>query len=478
MEWKVQAEREREKTSMVSRDARIRGHSVHVKKQTVQREGERAIMKGSSKKRGLNTELHSVLKSDNVNLLRIQARRGGNPYLDEQSGSKEHGSSELREARGLPRARISSHWYAPGEIVAQAEQLRSVERKRIAEEERAQQTARAEELERRRRVQEGEEPDDYERVYFTAVEDVPSIEWWDQPYYKNGELHQKYSLDYEKLGEDEDSDEEDPEDIEHDAFPSIRYIQHPVPIERARAAEAIPKVFLTKQEQKKARRNRRKIVRQEREEKIKLGMEPKPEPKVKLSNMMSVYENSANITDPTQWEAIVRKQVADRKRVHLEENQRRHEESVKRKKTEPLDKNAPKNNCCVYIFDEIKNPTIRYKININGKQLHLKGCCLHIQEQGGVIIAFGDEKSIRFFDKLVMKRLKWAEPYVDKSSGDTVSCNGKITKVWQGVIDDCPFSGWFMLNCKSAADLNGVLLQQDALAFVPSGLLFRHTPTK
>lgn len=67
---------------------------------------------------------------------------------------------------------------------------------------------------------------------------------------------------------DEDfiSDEGDVEEI----HPSIRYIQHPVPI-KVEEVKIKDKIYLTKKEQKKVRRNTRKLIRQEKEEKIKLA---------------------------------------------------------------------------------------------------------------------------------------------------------------------------------------------------------------
>lgn len=419
------------------------------------------------KGRGLNRELHSVLTLDNVNLLKFQGRRGGNPYLqDLQQGP-------------VPKKRVSSHWYAPGEIVSHAEELRRQEAERLEEEKRSQEVRRQQELEHARLVEAGEIPAKHEEVYLKDLSEVPEVEWWDLPFIgSDGQPHKKYAMDYSGLDPEEESDSED--EADEDMYPSIRYIQHPVPIEKPRdTAGMTARIFLTKKEQRKARRNNRKLLRQEKEEKIKLGLEPKPEPKVKLANMMSVYENDANVADPTQWEAIVRQQVADRKRKHMEENERRHQESVKRRKqaSDSSSSNGANNNlheysCVVYMFDEIKNPSVRYKLKMNAKQLKLKGCCLHIDDGRGILIALGDEKSIRFFDKLVTRRINWNEPYTDKTTNEVVHWNGNLKKVWNGLIgpDECKFRGWFMLKCNDSNQLTDVLRQQDATVFLPSGV--------
>lgn len=54
-------------------------------------------------------------------------------------------------------------------------------------------------------------------------------------------------------------------------------------------------------------------------EKVRLGLEPPPEPKVKIGNLMRVLGNDA-IQDPTKMEAHVRKQIADRLKKHAQDN--------------------------------------------------------------------------------------------------------------------------------------------------------------
>lgn len=75
------------------------------------------------------------------------------------------------------------------------------------------------------------------------------------------------------------------------------------------------KVYLTTKEKKKIRRQNRKEVLKEKTEKIRLGLEKAPEPKVKISNLMRVLGNEA-IQDPTKMEAHVRKQMAERLKKH------------------------------------------------------------------------------------------------------------------------------------------------------------------
>ena len=67
------------------------------------------------------------------------------------------------------------------------------------------------------------------------------------------------------------------------------------------------------QERKKLRKQRRREEEKEKQEMIQFGLIPKPEPKVKMSNLMRVLGSEA-VQDPTKVEAHVRAQIADRQK--------------------------------------------------------------------------------------------------------------------------------------------------------------------
>ena len=67
------------------------------------------------------------------------------------------------------------------------------------------------------------------------------------------------------------------------------------------------------QEKKKLRKQRRREVELEKQEKIQLGLMEKPETKVKISNLMRVLKTEA-VQDPTKMEAHVRAQMAERQK--------------------------------------------------------------------------------------------------------------------------------------------------------------------
>jgi U4/U6 small nuclear ribonucleoprotein PRP3 len=71
--------------------------------------------------------------------------------------------------------------------------------------------------------------------------------------------------------------------------------------------------MLTKLERKKLRRQTRNEAQKETQEKIRLGLQPPPEPKVRMANLMRVLGNEA-VQDPTKVEAHVRAQMAKRQK--------------------------------------------------------------------------------------------------------------------------------------------------------------------
>lgn len=78
-------------------------------------------------------------------------------------------------------------------------------------------------------------------------------------------------------------------------------------------------VFLTKKERKKLRRQNRRETWKEEQEKIRLGLEAPPEPKLRISNLMRVLGTEA-VQDPTKIEAHVRQQMAKRLKAHEDAN--------------------------------------------------------------------------------------------------------------------------------------------------------------
>lgn len=393
------------------------------------------------RRRGLQTEINPVLLSSNPNLIKTQYQ-GQNPYLSPP------GQNDVKIRRRYERG---LQFHERGEVSAAIER----ERSRLKEQELARQKEKELEAqrqeERRALVAKGELPDTSigEEKYIPG--EVPAVEWWDRDFLNEQlEILPKYTTE---AADDASSDEED----EH---PSIRYVEHPVPI-RSETSKPVSKVYLTKDEQKKIRRNRRKLKREEKDTRIKMGLDPKPDPKVSLRNMMHVYENNSNISDPTSWEHIVRQQVAQRRQKHEEINAKRHEEALEKRKAKTI---APGDHCKVFSFQNLSNPRIRYKLKTNARQLSLRGLCVRVGNDGsGVIVVVGSEKSCKFYDKLVTRRIKWDESYEDQQTNELVDMTGNHSmKIWEGELKNPSFGPFFMKVCEDEDEMREVLRQRNA----------------
>ena len=80
--------------------------------------------------------------------------------------------------------------------------------------------------------------------------------------------------------------------------------------------------MLTKKEQKKMRRQRRKAELEDKRDRQKMGLIPPDPPKVRLANLMKVLTSDA-VADPTKVEAKVRREVDMRRKRHEVDNEER-----------------------------------------------------------------------------------------------------------------------------------------------------------
>ena len=247
---------------------------------------------------------------------------------------------------------------------------------------------------------------------------VPDIEWWDQLLIQ--------SHDYENW------------EVRPGAISNL--IEHPIqlkPMESSRTVH-VP-MFLTKKERKKLRRQNRREAWKEKQDKIRLGLVPPDEPKVKLSNLMRVLGNEA-VMDPTKVEAQVRAQVAKRKADHENANASR--------KLTPAQKKA-KNcrkiqedttagvNVAVYRVKNLMNPAKKWKLEKNATQLFMSGTVVLYQDIN-IVVVEGGPKQLKKYRQLMLRRIKWSEDtYTDK---DGTEHNNKAELVWEGQTKQRSFS--------------------------------------
>ncbi|ODQ45398.1 hypothetical protein PICMEDRAFT_171878 [Pichia membranifaciens NRRL Y-2026] len=286
------------------------------------------------------------------------------------------------------------------------------------------------------------------------AEPPPYIEWWDVPFLKNG---MRRGCRYEGCGEEvvtyKDENSED--------NPITSYIQHPVPIEAPweRLIPTPKPLFLTKQEQKRLRKNRRMLLMKEKQDRIKLGLDAAPKPKVKLKNLMNVLTNET-IRNPTEVEMRVRQEIQERADEHermnaerkLNKEERRHkvEQKVEQDRSRGI-------YSCVFVVQRLVNPKHLYKVDMNAKQLMLTGACLRLRRGRSLVIVEGGLRGVEKYKSLMMRRINWtANESPRTKDGDSPTTapgpgpallledlsDNRCDRVWEGEVPEARFHKW------------------------------------
>ncbi|XP_066540122.1 U4/U6 small nuclear ribonucleoprotein Prp3 [Hoplias malabaricus] len=204
-------------------------------------------------------------------------------------------------------------------------------------------------------------------------------------------------------------------------------------------------VYLTKREQKKLRRQTRRECQKELQEKVRLGLMPPPEPKVRISNLMRVLGTEA-VQDPTKVEAHVRAQMAKRQKAHEEANAARKltVEQRKEKKVKKLREDLSQGvYIAVYRIRNLHNPAKKFKVEANANQLYLSGTVV-LHKDVNIVVVEGGPKSQKKFKRLMLNRIKWDEPSSkrddpDGSDEEGTNKKNKCTLVWEGTAKERSF---------------------------------------
>ncbi|OTF75196.1 U4/U6 small nuclear ribonucleoprotein Prp3-like protein [Euroglyphus maynei] len=263
-------------------------------------------------------------------------------------------------------------------------------------------------------------------------DEIPAVEWWD-------------SFIMKDTGYDECIANTQPPQEKYDGITQL--IEHPIqmkPPHETSKPQFLP-VFLTKKEQKKLRRQNRREAWKEKQEKIRLGLEPPPEPKIKISNMMRVLGQQA-VQDPTKMEAHVREQMMRRQKAHEEANAARRltGEQKKQKKIRKIKEDTNTGvNVAVYRILDLNNPAKKFKVEANIKQLLMTGVVV-IYKNINVVVVEGGPKQQKKFKRLMLQRIKWSDDLIahgdsnehdsnDKSNVERKREN-KCLLVWEGLV--------------------------------------------
>ncbi|KAG9704084.1 U4/U6 small nuclear ribonucleoprotein Prp3, partial [Aureobasidium melanogenum] len=246
----------------------------------------------------------------------------------------------------------------------------------------------------------------------------PEIEWWDEGLVTGG--------NYENL--------EAPGKINMEVI--TRYVQHPVLLSAPQDANVpAPKaMYLTKQEQKKVRRQRRMADHKEEQAKIRLGLKAPPPPKVKKSNLMRVLGNEA-VKDPTAVEARVNREIAQRAEDHETANAER--QLTKEQRLEKLVAQQEADaalgmRLLVFKIDNLSYGKHRFQINKNAEQQALTGITIFHPKMNLVIVE-GGSHSINAYKKLMLNRVKWTENAMPQSVREG---NSEANAAWLNAFDE------------------------------------------
>lgn len=210
-------------------------------------------------------------------------------------------------------------------------------------------------------------------------------------------------------------------------------------------------VYLTKKERKKLRRQTRREGQKEVQEKVRLGLMPPPEPKVRISNLMRVLGTEA-VQDPTKVEAHVRAQMAKRQKAHEEANAARKltAEQRKEKKVKKLKEDLTDGvHIAVYRIRNLQNPAKKFKVEANANQLYLSGSVV-LHRDVNLVVVEGGPKSQKKFKKLMMHRIKWEEHNSkrdDPDGDDDTKRNNKCWLIWEGTAKERSFGDMKFKQC-------------------------------
>ncbi|KAJ3126415.1 U4/U6 small nuclear ribonucleoprotein Prp3 [Nowakowskiella sp. JEL0407] len=367
-----------------------------------------------------------------------------NPYFDPYVSSKSSVAPKIRTPKTFK-------FIEPGKYIQLAQQMRA--------------TAQLERLKKEiaETVKKAGMDAELELVSDNAIrrEPPPDCEWWDTQLLKS-ETYELTEANMVLNGEDS---------IVTDL------IQHPVPIQPiAEPGMPAPKpVMLTDKERKKLRRQLRAERLKDKQEKIRLGLLPPDEPKVKLSNLMKVLGGDA-IQDPTKVEAKVRAQVAARLAAHKKQNEMRKltPEQRREKTRQKLQEDTSKVvEVAVFRLKDLSNGLNKKKVELNAQQLYLTGVGL-VYSGMNMVAVEGGPKGIKKFRKLMLNRINWridADGEEDGGDGEDEGEEESGAKgdecllVWEGEIQRRMFDSFRMIQCPTEERVKEILEKHRSLHY-------------
>ena len=269
----------------------------------------------------------------------------------------------------------------------------------------------------------------------------PEIEWWDEDFVVNKTY--------------DDLDDRGALKLDGEETKITLYIQHPIPIPPPVSGAPPRPVMMTAKEMAKARRIRRAEEKKDKQGKMLLGLIPPDPPKIKLSNLMKVLTSEA-VKDPTAVERRVRKEVDARKNKHEQTNEARkltkEERHSKLSEKRAVDVLRTGLHCCLFRIANLSNPSHRFKIDQNARQLELTGIVI-MNPRTNIVIVEGGLPAIKKYKRLMTARIDWTEnarnpiigkgnqELLDEPEPEDLSAN-TCDLVWEGELRSRNFKIW------------------------------------
>ncbi|KAJ3349413.1 hypothetical protein HDU83_000569 [Entophlyctis luteolus] len=280
-------------------------------------------------------------------------------------------------------------------------------------------------------------------------EPPPAVEWWDAPLLGPDAPYEVFSLD-----------------SAHVQAQVTNLLQHPIPIQPpAELGPPPPKpLMLTKREQKKLRRQKRLEAQKEKQDKIRIGLLPPDQPKVKISNLMRVLGTEA-VQDPTKIEAVVRQQMRARQLQHqkyIAEHKLTKEQRRERTRLKYIENTHVIVEAAVFKINRLDKPQHRFKVEVNATQLFLSGVAL-LYSGSNLVIVEGGNRGIKQYKKLMLRRIDWSETADDEDDEDNEEkelpeeAPNSCVMIWEGKVKKRMFTGFKVVQCATERDVKDAL---------------------
>lgn len=262
---------------------------------------------------------------------------------------------------------------------------------------------------------------------------VPDFEWWDRPLLKGRSLDDvvtklnQYNVKPEELFEGVITNLVEHPSTKKPPGPGMSVIKEPI--------------ILLPKERKKLRRQNRRAIELEKQEKIKIGLIPKPEPKLKRSNIMYALGEEA-IMNPTKAEQLVREQEEQRQQAHLEHNQANkltlEEKRAKKLRKIQEDLSVVGTWVAIYKVSDLSAEAHKFKVSKNAKQLTMTGVVI-LNKDLNVVVVEGGPKQQRKFKHLMLDRIQWGA--------------SECKLIWEGQVGDRAFNKFKVHQMNNEADI-------------------------